>query len=93
MSTETVQKIIIKAVTDEDYRELLFSEPDKALEGFELSDEEIASLKALERDQFNASIGELEERMSRAGIGLGSLSKQAGFNFEIFNKRFIIEDN
>jgi hypothetical protein len=66
MSSENVQEIITKAVTDEEYRDLLLSDPEKALEGYELTDEETASLKALERDEFEAAAGELDERVSRA---------------------------
>lgn len=68
MSAETVQEIIVKAVTDEDFRELLFSDPDKALGDFELTDEEAAGLRAMEREKFDAVAGELEERVSRAGF-------------------------
>ena len=68
MASETVQEIIIKAVTDEEFRELLFSDPDKALGGFELTDEETSSLKALERDEFDAVAGELDDRLSRTAF-------------------------
>ena len=79
MSAETVQEIIIKAVEDEDYRELLLSDPDKVLEGFDLSDEEVSSLKAVERDQFDEVAGELEERVSRAGfVKIGEFSLNFG---------------
>jgi hypothetical protein len=67
MSLESLQEIIGRAVTEPEYRELLFSEPDKAVEGYELTEEEAASLKKLQRDKFDAIAGELEERISRAG--------------------------
>jgi hypothetical protein len=67
MSIENVQTIIGRAVTEEEYRELLFSDPEKALEGYELSEEEAAALKGLEREKFDAVAGELEDRISRAG--------------------------
>ena len=87
MSLETVQEIIRKAITDEEYRELMFSDPDKALEGFDLTDEEAAELREMEREQFDAVKGELEERVSRAGFGLGLRSgKLTDFKNVLRNK-------
>jgi hypothetical protein len=62
-----LQEIIGRAVMEPEYRELLFSDPDKALEGYELTQDEAASLKGLPPDKFDAVAGELEERISRAG--------------------------
>ena len=70
MSAETVQEIIVRAVTDEEYRELLFSDPNNAIENYDLTVEEATALRGLERDQFDVMLGELEERVSRAGFGL-----------------------
>jgi hypothetical protein len=67
VSLENVQTIIGRAITEAEYRELLFSDPDKALEGYELTEEEAAGLKGLEREKFDAVASELEERISRAG--------------------------
>lgn len=93
MSAETVQEIIIKAVTDEEYRELLFSDPEKALEGIELTEEEADALKSLGREQFDAVLGELEERVSRAGFGLGGSRGQVKFNFDLGSKGIILVDS
>ena len=70
MSAETVTKIIGRAVNEPEYRELLFSDPAKALEGYELTEEESAGLKGLSREGFDAVANELGERVSRAGLGL-----------------------
>ena len=67
MSVESLQEIIGRAVMEPEFRELLFNEPDKALEGYELTEEEAASLKRLHPEKFDAVAGELEERISRAG--------------------------
>ena len=75
MSEETVQEVIIKAVSDPEFRELLFSDPDKALDGYELTEEEVESLKHVDRDSFEENLSELEERVSRAGLNLGSYSE------------------
>lgn len=77
MSAEEVKQIIGRAVVDADYRELLFSDPDEALEEYELTDEESSALKEIEREKFDAVAGELEERISRAGIGFGGFARPA----------------
>jgi hypothetical protein len=72
MSLESVQTIIGRVVTEPEYRELLFSDPDRALEGYELTEEEAEALKGLKREKFDAVASELEERISRWGGALGS---------------------
>jgi len=72
MSADTVEEIIRKAVVDGEFREALFSDPDKALESYELTEEEAEKLRGLEPDFFDAQAGELEERISRWGGPLGS---------------------
>jgi len=69
MSFHNVQTIIGKATVDRAYRDLLFSQPDAALKGFELSAEETASLKALSREKFDAVAGELEEQILAGAVG------------------------
>jgi hypothetical protein len=69
MSLENVQAIIGRAVMEPEYREQLFSNPDKALEGYGLSEEETKALKGIKREKFEAVAGELEDRISKAGIG------------------------
>ena len=68
MSQETVQEVIIKAVSEPEFRELLFSDLDKALEGFDLTEEEIESLKQMDTGMLDEYFGELEERVSRTGV-------------------------
>ena len=69
MSFQSVQTIIGKATVDRVYRELLFSKPDEALQGFELSAEETASLKTLSREKFDAAAGELEQQILAEAVG------------------------
>jgi hypothetical protein len=74
MSFENVEKIIGRAIMEGEYRELLFSEPDKALEEYELTVEEKSALKSIDRNKFDEVASELEDRVSRAGLtGLGKL--------------------
>jgi hypothetical protein len=74
MSKEAVQAVIGKAVMESEFRELLFANPDQALEGYELTDEETAALKAIDAETMESFAGELDERISRmliAGAGFG----------------------
>lgn len=77
MSIENVQAIIGRAVMEPEYREQLFSDPDKALEGYDLSEDEAKALKGIKREKFEAVAGELEERISKAGIGAMFLDDRA----------------
>jgi hypothetical protein len=89
MSEEVVQFIIGRAVTDPDYRELLFTNPDDAIAGYELTELETASLKGIQREAFEQNLGELEDRISRAGLGFGdfrafsSSSRFEGLNLTV----------
>jgi len=65
MSAENLEKIVARAVEDESFRALLFSHPDQALQGIDLTDQEIAMLKTLAAENFDAAAGELEKRISR----------------------------
>jgi hypothetical protein len=77
MSEENVIKIVILAVSDPEYRELLFNDPAKALEGIDLTEEESDLLHKMEREHFDDAFSELDERVSRAGLNL-SLSTSPG---------------
>lgn len=70
MSLDSVQVIIGRAVSELEYRDLLFDNPDKALGGYDLTEEEAYALKKLQRKRFDAVAGELEERVSRAGLSM-----------------------
>ena len=65
MSAENLEKIVARAVEDEKFRELLFKNADQALQGIELTDEELALLRNLVAENFDAAARELEERISR----------------------------
>jgi hypothetical protein len=68
MSEATLRDVIGHAILDLEYRELLFKDPDEALEGLDLTTEEVATLKAMERIAFEAEGDELEVRLSRVAI-------------------------
>ena len=75
MSQEAIKEIIARSITDAEYKEMLFNDPDKALEGYELSEGEASALKELENEHFDTTAGELEERVSRAGFGIVGFRK------------------
>jgi hypothetical protein len=66
MSKEAVQAVIGKAVTESEFRELLFANPDEALEGYELTEEEMGALKAIDAETMESFAGDLDERISKA---------------------------
>jgi len=72
MSTEVLKQVIGHAVAEPEYRELLFSDPGKALEGLDLTEEEITALKSLRSETFDTVAVELTERISRAGFVIKS---------------------
>lgn len=73
MSAEAVQLIIARAVTDVDFREMLFTNPEEALKEYELTEGERQALSALPRDHFDTVQQELAERLSKAGFGIGGI--------------------
>jgi len=80
---ESVQEIVGRAITEPEYRELLFADPDRALSGYDLTEEEAAALKGLERERFDLIAGELEERISKSGIPLPPLG-EAPVEIEVY---------
>jgi hypothetical protein len=71
MSKESVQAIIGKAVLDNEFREVLFANPDQALAGYELTEVEVAALKAIDAETMESFAGTLYERISKALIAAG----------------------
>jgi hypothetical protein len=49
MSTQSLQSVLSRAMVDADFADLLFSDPDRALAGFDLTADEIATLKGMGR--------------------------------------------
>ena len=65
MSVETLKQIIGRAFAEPEYKELLFSNPDQALEGYELTEQELSIIKGVARENFDSVAVELDERISR----------------------------
>jgi hypothetical protein len=75
MSKEALEAVIGKAVLDSEFREALFADPDQALEGYELTEEEVAALKVIDAETMESFAGSLDERISKhliIGAGIGS---------------------
>ena len=67
MSKEALESVIGRAVTDSEFRQSLFANPDEALAGFDLTDQEIAGLKTLDAETLDSMAGTLDERISKWG--------------------------
>lgn len=71
MSDTALKEIIDRAVKDEAYRKLLLNDPDKALEGYKLSDEDHKILEGLTEDTFDEFAGGLGDRTTKGWIASG----------------------
>ena len=67
----TIEEIIRKAVDDAGFRAQLLSNPEQALSGYQLTDDERESLSNLGEEIFEA--GGLDERISRMGFGASDI--------------------
>jgi hypothetical protein len=68
MSDATVKEIIERAVEDESFRQQLFNSPDQALKGYDLTGEERARLKSLNKDNFDDFAGDLGDRSTKGWL-------------------------
>ena len=67
MSETAVFEVINHAVTDEDYRQSLFTEPGEILAGYDLTADEIEMLINLNADNFEEFYYSVIERVWRPG--------------------------
>ena len=68
MSRKAVEAIIGRAVLDTELREALFANPDEVLAGYDLSEEEVAALKAIDAEAMESFAGTLDEPFSELTI-------------------------
>lgn len=69
MSAETVDTILAKAMNDATFAEALFTNPDEALTGYDLTEEEKQTLKNMSREDFDKyAMAAPEERKSMISI-------------------------
>ena len=70
MSQQVVQQIIGRAITDAEFRQQLIDNARAACAGYELSDDELDALEALDQESMKAFAGKLDARLSKsAGRG------------------------
>ena len=69
LPTNHLQLILGRALTDLDYRDLLYLDPGKALEGYVLTDQEVRALYGLPREKLDGLAQELQARLSPADGG------------------------
>lgn len=70
MSQEAVQQVIGRAITDPEFRQQLIDDARAACAGYDLSDDELAALEALDQESLKAFAGTLDARLSKsAGKG------------------------
>jgi acyl-CoA hydrolase len=70
MSMEAVQQIIGRAVTDPEFRQQLIDDARSACQGYELTDDELNALEALDQESMRAFAGTLDARLSKS-LGKG----------------------
>ena len=71
MSKQAMEAILGRCVMAEDFRDLLFAEPDRALAGYELTRAERAALLAVDAETLEAFAAQLGVHMARGGAGKG----------------------
>lgn len=74
MSLEAVQMIIGRAATDPEFRKLLIENAAAACEGYDLTEDELAALEALDSESLEAFAGKLPARITKGhggGLGIG----------------------
>jgi hypothetical protein len=69
MSVQNVTNVISKAMRDRAFRDQLFSKPDQALKGYDLTPEEAKGLTAISRAEFDKIAAQLEEKLLSQAVG------------------------
>ena len=72
MSKKDARKVVSKAVTDEEFRQTLFGDPDKALEGYDLTEEEVSALRSIPAETIDDFANNLDERLSMSLLAFGA---------------------
>ena len=65
MSQDAVSQIIGRAVTDPEFRKTLFSNPEQALEDYNLTDDEKEALKNLKQEDLEDFSTKLDSRITK----------------------------
>ena len=65
MAHDAVSQVIGRAVTDAEFRAMLFSNPTQALQGYDLSVDEVAALKNLQQEDLEGLSTKLDPRITK----------------------------
>jgi hypothetical protein len=69
MSREAVESILGKAMTNGQFRDALFANPDEVLAEYDLTADEVTALRAIDFETMESFAGTLDERISKMGMG------------------------
>jgi uncharacterized protein YjbI with pentapeptide repeats len=72
MSVDGTRKVVSRAVLEEDFRRQLFSDPDAALEGYDLTVDEKSALRSIPAETIDNFANNLEERISLSLVAFGA---------------------
>jgi len=67
MSQEAVERVLGRAMTDAEFRQKLIDDARAACVGYDLTEEELDALDALDADSMKAFAGTLDARISKTG--------------------------
>ncbi len=65
MSREALEAVIGRAVIDAEFRLALFADPDATLDGYALTEGELAALKTLDAESLDAFAGKIGTRVAQ----------------------------
>ena len=68
MSAKHFQLLVVKALWEEDFRDLLFSRPEEAMKDFDLTQEERAELQRMERERFEDLVVDYRLRLTKEAL-------------------------
>lgn len=66
MTTQAVEQILGRIITDEKFRQLFFANPEKALQGYDLSPEEHEALLKTKQEDVEGFSRKLDNRITKA---------------------------
>ena len=72
VSAQHFQKLVVRALWEKDFRDLLFRNPDEAMKGFDLTRDERAELQRLEGERFEDLVAEVRMGLTTSLLKGGS---------------------
>jgi hypothetical protein len=72
VSAKHFQLLVVKALWEKDFRDLLFSRPEEAMKDFDLTRDERAELRRMERQRFEDLVAEYRSRLTQTILGRGA---------------------